>query len=193
MTRRKSCPRWSWSTCRWRCRLPSLVRLLSAIMSTASATMLAPSTAFVENVLRNFTAWPERCANAQGHAPVRCWCSPSACWFTPSPCRDSSIYEMVSGAYQVPLVGPSPRWCLACTGSVPLPRALWLPWCWAWGVAAVDFRAGLGGGLPAALAGLLAASSRHAGRLLAAAVAAQPPRCRGALPKTDPQACPARS
>jgi hypothetical protein len=33
------------------------------------------------------------------------------------------IYELVSSAYQVPLVGPSCRWCSACTGSAPPPRA----------------------------------------------------------------------
>ena len=37
--------------------------------------------------------------------------------------QGTSIYELVSGAYQVPLVGRSCLWCLVCTGSVPPPRA----------------------------------------------------------------------
>lgn len=78
--------------------------LLSAIMSTASATMLAPSTAFVENILRNIKPGM---SDAQTLKAMRL----SVLVFTMCvlvyaiTMQDSSIYEMVSGAYQVPLVG----------------------------------------------------------------------------------------
>jgi len=78
--------------------------LLSAIMSTASATMLAPSTAFVENILRNLKPGMSDAATLKA---MRL----SVVGFTicvlvyAITMQDSSIYEMVSGAYQVPLVG----------------------------------------------------------------------------------------
>lgn len=78
--------------------------LLSAIMSTASATMLAPSTSFVENVLRNVK--PDL-TDAQTLKAMRV----TVVVFTicvlvyAISMQDSSIYEMVAGAYQVPLVG----------------------------------------------------------------------------------------
>jgi Na+/proline symporter len=69
--------------------------LLSAIMSTASATMLAPSTTFVENILRNLRPAMRIsvlvfAACVLGYALTM---------------QGTSIYELVSGAYQVPLVG----------------------------------------------------------------------------------------
>lgn len=78
--------------------------LLSAIMSTASATMLAPSTSFVENVLRNIKPGM---SDAQTLRAMRV----TVVVFTlcvlvyAISMQDSSIYEMVAGAYQVPLVG----------------------------------------------------------------------------------------
>ena len=78
--------------------------LLSAIMSTASATMLAPSTAFVENILRNIRPGM---TDAQTLKAMRV----AVVVFTlcvvvyAITMQESSIYEMVSGAYQVPLVG----------------------------------------------------------------------------------------
>ena len=78
--------------------------LLSAITSTASATMLAPSTSFVENVLRNLKPGM---SDAQTLKAMRI----TVVVFTlcvlvyAITMQDSSIYEMVSGAYQVPLVG----------------------------------------------------------------------------------------
>ncbi|MBQ0131983.1 MAG: sodium:solute symporter family protein [Comamonas sp.] len=78
--------------------------LLSAIMSTASATMLAPSTAFVENILRNIKPGM---SDAQTLKAMRLSVVGfTACVLTYAiTMQDSSIYEMVSGAYQVPLVG----------------------------------------------------------------------------------------
>lgn len=78
--------------------------LLSAIMSTASATLLAPSTTFVENILRNLRPGM---SDAQTLKAMRI----SVLVFTGCvllyaiSLQGTSIYEMVSGAYQVPLVG----------------------------------------------------------------------------------------
>ncbi|MGN1056905.1 MAG: sodium:solute symporter family protein, partial [Comamonas sp.] len=78
--------------------------LLSAIMSTASATMLAPSTSFVENVLRNLRPGM---SDAQTLKAMRVTVVVfTACVLVYAiSMQDSSIYEMVAGAYQVPLVG----------------------------------------------------------------------------------------
>ena len=78
--------------------------LLSAIMSTASATLLAPATTFVENILRNLRPGMN---DAETLKAMRI----SVLVFTlcvlvySITMEGSSIYELVSGAYQVPLVG----------------------------------------------------------------------------------------
>ncbi|MDO5624345.1 MAG: sodium:solute symporter family protein [Pseudomonadota bacterium] len=78
--------------------------LLSAIMSTASATLLAPSTTFVENILRNLRPGM---SDQQTLKAMRI----SVLVFTVCvliyaiTMEGSSIYELVAGAYQVPLVG----------------------------------------------------------------------------------------
>ncbi|QXL85457.1 sodium:solute symporter family protein [Comamonas sp. NLF-1-9] len=78
--------------------------LLSAIMSTASATLLAPATTFVENILRNLKPGM---SDQQTLKAMRV----SVLVFTfcvlvySITMEGSSIYELVSGAYQVPLVG----------------------------------------------------------------------------------------
>ncbi len=78
--------------------------LLSAIMSTASATLLAPATTFVENILRNLRP-------GMGDAATLKAMRLSVLVFTLAvlsyaiTMQGTSIYEMVSGAYQVPLVG----------------------------------------------------------------------------------------
>jgi SSS family transporter len=78
--------------------------LLSAIMSTASATLLAPSTTFVENILRNIVP-------KMGDAATLKAMRLSVLVFTglvlayAIVMQGTSIYELVSGAYQVPLVG----------------------------------------------------------------------------------------
>jgi solute:Na+ symporter, SSS family len=78
--------------------------LLSAIMSTASATLLAPSTTFVENILRNIRPGM---SDAQTLRAMRV----TVVGFTAVvllyaiTMQGTSIYELVSGAYQVPLVG----------------------------------------------------------------------------------------
>ena len=78
--------------------------LLSAIMSTASSTLLAPSTTFVENILRNLKPGM---SDAETLKAMRI----SVLVFTACvlvyaiTMQGSSIYELVAGAYQVPLVG----------------------------------------------------------------------------------------
>ncbi len=78
--------------------------LLSAIMSTASATMLAPSTAFVENILRNIKPGMSDAATLKAMRLAVVGFTVCVLVYAIT-MQDSSIYEMVSGAYQVPLVG----------------------------------------------------------------------------------------
>ena len=77
--------------------------VLSAVMSTASATMLAPTTTFVHNVLRNYiTNNPKdellyfRGALVIFAASVLAY----SLWF-----EGTAIYDMVAMAYQFPVVG----------------------------------------------------------------------------------------
>jgi solute:Na+ symporter, SSS family len=78
--------------------------LLSAIKSTASATLLAPSVTFVENIWRQF------CPRTSDRAELRTMritvliFSALVLWYAIK-MQGTSIYEMVSGAYQVTLVG----------------------------------------------------------------------------------------
>jgi len=78
--------------------------LLSAIMSTASATLLAPSTTFVENVLRNLRPGMSDAVTLKAmRISVLVF---TGCVLTYAiTMQGTSIYELVSGAYQVPLVG----------------------------------------------------------------------------------------
>lgn len=78
--------------------------LLSALKSTASATLLAPSVTFVENIWRQF--YP-RVSDRQELMTMRI----SVLLFSACVCayaiasQGTPIYDMVSGAYQVTLVG----------------------------------------------------------------------------------------
>ena len=78
--------------------------LLSALKSTASATLLAPSVTFVENIWRQF--YP-RISDQQELRTMRI----SVLVFSASVCvyaiasQGTPIYDMVSGAYQITLVG----------------------------------------------------------------------------------------
>ena len=78
--------------------------LLSAIKSTSSATLLAPSTSFVENILRNF--YP-RMTDQQILRAMRITIFVFACLVLlyAINAQGTSIYDMVSSAYQVTLVG----------------------------------------------------------------------------------------
>jgi SSS family transporter len=78
--------------------------LLSAIKSTASATLLAPSVTFTENIWRQFRP---RASDRQELATMRITVlvfSTLVLVYAVS-MQGTSIYEMVSGAYQVTLVG----------------------------------------------------------------------------------------
>ncbi len=78
--------------------------LLSAIKSTASATLLAPSVTFVENIWRQFKPrMSDRHELKLMRATVLVF-SGLVLGYAIS-MQGTPIYEMVSGAYQVPLVG----------------------------------------------------------------------------------------
>lgn len=84
--------------------------LLSAIMSTASATLLAPSTTFVENVLKNFVRMNDRHELRYMRVTVVVF---TACVLAYSIRMEGTpIYELVSKAYQFPVVGAF--WPLVC-------------------------------------------------------------------------------
>jgi SSS family transporter len=84
--------------------------LLSAIMSTASATLLAPSTTFVENVLKNFVKMDDR----QSLRYMRVTVLVFTCIVLGYSIRmeGTPIYELVAKAYQFPVVGAF--WPLVC-------------------------------------------------------------------------------
>jgi SSS family transporter len=130
--------------------------LLSALKSTASATLLAPSVTFVENIWRQF--FP-RVSDQQELRTMRiavlvfsvCVCSYAIVL------QGTSIYEMVSSAYQVTLVGAfvplvfGLYWKRATTQgaivSIVLGLSTWI----------VFLLSALGESFPAQLAGLLMA------------------------------------
>ena len=78
--------------------------LLSAIKSCASATLLAPSVTFTENIWRQF--YPHSSDKQQLKAMrLTVLVFSGLVLIYANIMQGSSIYEMVSGAYQVPLVG----------------------------------------------------------------------------------------
>jgi solute:Na+ symporter, SSS family len=84
--------------------------LLSAIMSTASATLLAPSTTFVENVLKNFVGMTDRQQLRYMRVSVFVF---TGCVLVYSIIMEGTpIFELVSKAYQFPVVGAF--WPLVC-------------------------------------------------------------------------------
>ena len=78
--------------------------LLSAIMSTASATLLAPSTTFVENILRNIKPGMSDAATLKAMRVSVLVFTASVLTYAIT-MQGTSIYELVSGAYQITLVG----------------------------------------------------------------------------------------
>ncbi len=78
--------------------------LLSAIKSSASATLLAPSVTFVENIWRQ---WYPHMGDQQELKTMRITvlCFSVLVLIYAISSQGTSIYEMVSGAYQVTLVG----------------------------------------------------------------------------------------
>jgi len=78
--------------------------LLSAIKSTASATLLAPSVTFVENIWRQFFPRQSDQEELRTMRITVLVFSVFVCTYAILS-KDKPIYEMVSGAYQVTLVG----------------------------------------------------------------------------------------
>lgn len=139
--------------------------LLSAIMSTASATLLAPSTTFVENILRNIRPGMSDAATLRAMRISVVVFTAIVLVYAIS-MQGTSIYDLVSGAYQVPLVGAfvplvfGLYWARATTqgalASVVLGLGTWLTFI-AVPPLAEAFPQQLAG-LIAALAGMLAGS-----------------------------------
>lgn len=90
--------------------------LLSAIKSTASATLLAPSVTFVENIWRQFRPHQGDKAELLTMRMTVLLFSVCVCVYAIAS-QGTPIYEMVSGAYQVTLVG----------AFVPLAAGLYWP------------------------------------------------------------------
>jgi Na+/proline symporter len=78
--------------------------LLSAIKSTASATLLAPSVTFTENIWRQFRPAGSDRENLRTMRITVLLFSAAVLAYAIR-MQGTSIYELVSGAYQVPLVG----------------------------------------------------------------------------------------
>ena len=76
--------------------------LLSAIMSTASGTLLAPSVTFTENVLKRFLPDMDDKQFLLAMRITIVVCAIATCTFALF--SDASIYEMVGNAYKVTLV-----------------------------------------------------------------------------------------
>lgn len=77
--------------------------LLSAIMSTASGTLLAPSITLTENILREFIPMNDRQLLLTTRVVVVCFTMAVTGFALAS--QGMPIYEMVGNAYKVPLVG----------------------------------------------------------------------------------------
>jgi SSS family solute:Na+ symporter len=83
--------------------------LLSAIKSTSSATLLAPSTSFVENILKNLRpGMNDRQQLFAMRVTIVVFAALVLAYAIAM--KGTSIYELVSSAYQVTLVAPSCRW-----------------------------------------------------------------------------------
>ncbi len=131
--------------------------LLSAIMSTASATLLAPSTTFVENILRNIKPGMSDAATLKAMRVSVLVFTVMVLGYAMT-MQGTPIYELVSGAYQITLVGAfvplvfGLYWKRASTQgavlSIVLGVVTWMLFIWAasWSEA-----------FPAQLAGLIAA------------------------------------
>jgi SSS family transporter len=84
--------------------------LLSAIMSTASATLLAPSTTFVENILKNFMPLSDKKELRAMRITLVIFAACVLAYAIAT--KGTPIYEQVSAAYQFPVVGAF--WPLVC-------------------------------------------------------------------------------
>jgi Na+/proline symporter len=138
--------------------------LVSAIKSCSSATLLAPSTSFVENILRNIkTDMTDKQSLLAMRISIFVF---TGMVLTFAMVSDRSIYDMVSSAYQVTLVGSfiplsmGLYWKRATTQGAFLSIVLGVV---VWGVIllidsyAAEGSTLIGDTMPAQLAGLIAA------------------------------------
>jgi SSS family transporter len=139
--------------------------LLSAIMSTASATLLAPSTTFVENILKNFMPLSDKKELRAMRITVLLFTLAVLAYAIRM--EGTPIYELVAKAYQFPVVGAF--WPLVCglywkrsttqgaVWSIVLGMSTW---------ALLDFTP-LGEAVPSVLGGfVMAGVGMYAGSLL---------------------------
>jgi len=129
--------------------------LLSAIKSTASATLLAPSVTFTENIWRQFRPSGSDKSNLRTMRITVLVFSAAVLAYSIR-MEGTPIYELVSGAYQVPLVGAfiplvfGLYWQRATTQGAVLAIVLGI------GVWIAGLAMPWGEAFPAQLAGLLA-------------------------------------
>ncbi len=131
--------------------------LVSAIKSTSSATLLAPSTSFVENILKNIVPG---LSDRQVLRAMRITLLVFTCLVLAYSIamEGTSIYEMVAAAYQVPLVGAfvpltfGLYWKRATTQGAVLSIVLGIGT-----LALFTFNTALGEAFPGQLAGLILA------------------------------------
>ncbi|ULR89550.1 MULTISPECIES: sodium:solute symporter family protein [unclassified Comamonas] len=162
--------------------------LLSAIKSCASATLLAPSVTFTENIWRQFRPQVSDRENLKTmRISVLVF---SACVLAYSiRMQGTPIYELVSGAYQVPLVGAfvplvmGLYWKRATTQGALLAVFLGI------GVWLSGLNMAWGAAFPAQLAGVLAAfTGMVAGSLLPQAIRNQKTDVQAFVAETAPAA-----
>ncbi|KQU85168.1 sodium:solute symporter [Variovorax sp. Root318D1] len=155
--------------------------LLSAIKSTASATLLAPSVTFTENIWRQFRpAGTDRQNLMTMRITVLVFSAAVLAYAIRM--QGTPIYELVSGAYQVPLVGAfvplvfGLYWRRATTqgaiASILFGIGTWLlflamPWGAAFPAQLAGVLASFGGMLAGSLAPQWVANTRTPHRLLA--------------------------
>jgi putative FmdB family regulatory protein len=122
--------------------------LLSAIKSTPRPRCWRPATSFTENIWRQFRP-RHRPREPADDAHHRAGLHAASCWPTRSACRARRSTNWCRAPTRCRWWVPSCRWCAACTGSAPPPRARSPRWRWASaGLAAVPGQVPWGQGLP---------------------------------------------
>jgi solute:Na+ symporter, SSS family len=130
--------------------------LLSALKSTASATLLAPSVTFVENIWRQFYPPKSDAANLRTMRLAVLVFSVLVCSYAIA-LQGTSIYDMVSGAYQVTLVGAFVPLVFGLYWKGATTQGAWLSIVLGILVWLVFLASPMGTEFPAQLAGVLAA------------------------------------
>ena len=140
----------------WWLRVLFFGAVLSAVMSTASATMLAPATTFVENVLRNFVRIEGRELPYMRMTLVFFAVAvlTYSLWF-----EGTAIYDMVAMAYQFPVVGAFWPLVMGLYWKRATTQGAWMSIFVGGSVWAVLTFTSLGEVFPSVLGGFLAAGS----------------------------------